>query len=117
MQTTLLIGSVTFAIITLAINTFAIISTCHKFSQNEIQINLNKKIVFSIENQLNPFWPIFFDHNWRKLLFIVTLLNIRFRTNEILQNKSTHSIMLADQIYNEKNMYVYRKINPQEKLA
>jgi len=39
------------------------------------------------------------------------------RISEIIQNKTILCIMLLDQIYNEKSMYVYRKINPQAKLA
>ena len=39
------------------------------------------------------------------------------KISEIIQNKTIRCIMLIDQIYNDKSMYVYRKINPQAKLA
>ena len=39
------------------------------------------------------------------------------RISKTIQNKTILCIMLVDQIYNEKSMYVYRKINPQAKLT
>jgi len=34
------------------------------------------------------------------------------RISEMIQNKIILCIILVEQIYNEKSMYVYRKINP-----
>ena len=39
------------------------------------------------------------------------------RTIEINKTKLLIVFLLVNQIYNEKSMYVYRKINPQAELA